>query len=228
MKRIRMLLVDDQELIRESLAFVLNTDEDIDVVGLAGNGEEALRLCEAERPSIVLMDIQMPIMNGIEATRGIKARWPETKVIILTTFQEVDQVMEALTIGAEGYLLKAIHPKELISGIKHVFHAGTLLSQELAKALVLQARQAKTLAPSPSPSPSPSDEKTGGKERYGLTEREEQILQYLAQGLSNRQISERLFLSEGTVKNYISSVYHKLDVKDRTQAALKAKDADLV
>lgn len=120
MKKIRLLLVDDQELIRESLAFVINTDEDIEVVGLAGNGEDAILKCEELQPHIVLMDIQMPILNGIEATKIIKQRWPHVKIIILTTFQEVDHVVQALTIGAEGYLLKAIHPKELISGIKHV------------------------------------------------------------------------------------------------------------
>lgn len=217
MKHIKLLLVDDQELIRESLAFVLNTDEDIEVLGLASHGEEAIRLCEQQRPSVVLMDIQMPILNGIEATQAIKSRWPEVKVIILTTFQEIEQVAEALAAGAEGYLLKAIHPKELISGIKHVANQGTLLSQELAKALVLQAQQAK-----------PREEHAEKSATFGLTEREEQILRLLAQGLSNKQISERLFLSEGTVKNYISSIYHKMDVKDRTQAALKAKDAELL
>jgi DNA-binding NarL/FixJ family response regulator len=210
MKKIRLLLVDDQELIRESLAFVINTDEDIEVVGLASNGEEALLLCETHKPTIVLMDIQMPILNGIEATRRIKQQWPETKVMILTTFQEVEHVVEALSIGADGYLLKAIHPKDLISGIKHIVHEGTLLSQDLAKALVMQVQLAKeAVAPKP---------------KYGLTDREEQILKEIASGLNNKQISEKLFLSEGTVKNYISSIYHKLDVKDRMQAALKAKE----
>jgi DNA-binding NarL/FixJ family response regulator len=216
MKNIKLLLVDDQELIRESLAFVINTDEEIEVVGLAANGQEAVELCEKLKPTIVLMDIQMPVMNGIEATKMIKHRWPNTKVMILTTFQEVEHVIEALSIGAEGYLLKAIHPKDLISGIKHIHHEGTLLSQNLAKALVEQAQLSK------------KEEDKKQKPSYGLTEREEQILQCLAVGLSNKHISERLFLSEGTVKNYISSIYHKLDVKDRVQAALKAKEENLL
>ncbi|QOR67739.1 response regulator transcription factor [Cytobacillus suaedae] len=217
MKNIKLLLVDDQELIRESLAFVLNTDEEIEVVGLAGNGQEAIDLCEKLRPTIVLMDIQMPVLNGIEATKQIKQQWPDTKVMILTTFQEVEHVVEALAIGAEGYLLKAIHPKDLISGIKQVHNNGTLLSQNLARALVEQIQHPKEAIGKTMKSPT-----------YGLTEREEQILKCLAQGLSNKQISERLFLSEGTVKNYISSIYHKLDVKDRYQAALKAKEEDIV
>jgi DNA-binding NarL/FixJ family response regulator len=216
MKNIKLLLVDDQELIRESLAFVLNTDEEIEVVGSAANGKEALQLCVELQPTIVLMDIQMPVLNGIEATRMIKQKWPDIKVMILTTFQEIDHVVEALSIGAEGYLLKAIHPKDLISGIKHIHHEGTLLSQNLAKALVQQVHLAKEIT------------SKSTKPNYGLTEREEQILQCLSNGLSNKQISERLFLSEGTVKNYISSIYHKLDVKDRFQAALKAKEEDIV
>ncbi|SOC08444.1 DNA-binding NarL/FixJ family response regulator [Ureibacillus xyleni] len=215
MKKIRLLLVDDQELIRESLAFVLNTDEDIDVVGLAANGQEAIDLCEELQPTMVLMDIKMPVLNGIEATKVIKQNWPEIKIMILTTFQEVEQVVEALSIGAEGYLLKAIHPKDLISGIKHIQNNGTLLSQDLAKALVEQVHTSRAVD-------------KASKPKYGLTEREEQILQCLANGLSNKQISEKLFLSEGTVKNYISSIYHKLDVKDRFQAAQKAKDEDIV
>jgi DNA-binding NarL/FixJ family response regulator len=216
MKNIKLLLVDDQELIRESLAYVINTDEDIEVVGLAADGKEAIMLCETLQPTIVLMDIQMPNVNGIEATKIIKQRWPNIKVMILTTFQEIEHVVEALSIGAEGYLLKAIHPKDLISGIKHIHQEGTLLSQKLAKALVEQANKALQA----------NDTKM--KPNYGLTEREAQILQCLAHGLSNKQISERLYLSEGTVKNYISSIYHKLDVKDRLQAALKAKEEDII
>ncbi|MEW9052190.1 MAG: response regulator transcription factor [Neobacillus sp.] len=216
MKSIRLLLVDDQELIRESLAFVLNTDEEIEVVGLAANGEEAIDLCEKLQPGIVLMDIQMPLLNGIEATRVIKQRWPAIKIMILTTFQEIEHVVEALSIGAEGYLLKAVHPKELISGIKHIHNEGTLLSQNLAKALVGQLQAPK------------EEKEKSDKPKYGLTEREEQILKCLADGLSNKHISEKLYLSEGTVKNYISSIYHKLDVKDRFQAALKAKDEEIV
>jgi DNA-binding NarL/FixJ family response regulator len=213
MKKIKLLLVDDQELIRESLAFVLNTDPDIEVVGLAANGEEGIQLCEKLQPSLVLMDIQMPVVDGIQATKAIKQKWPEIKVIILTTFQEVEQVVEALSLGAEGYLLKAIHPKDLISGIKHIHNDGTLLSHNLAKALVEQIQNPKEKKPKP---------------KYSLTEREEQILKLLSQGLNNKQISERLFLSEGTVKNYISSIYHKLDVKDRFQAALKAKEEEII
>ncbi|MFD1735059.1 response regulator [Bacillus salitolerans] len=215
---INLLLVDDQELIRESLAIVLGMDPEINIVGLSQNGVEAISFCETNRPDIILMDINMPVMNGIDATKQIKRKFPEIKILILTTFQEVNHVVDALSIGAEGYLLKAIHPKDLIAGIKLVFRGGTLLPNDLAKLLMKQINQ-------PIESTQiPIDPAT----KYGLTEREVQILECISHGLSNKLIAERLFLSEGTVKNYISSIYHKLDVKDRLQAALKADKEELI
>lgn len=207
--------MDDQELIRESLAFVLNTDDEIEVVGLAPDGQQAIAFCEEIQPDIVLMDIQMPVLNGIEATKKIKEKWPAVKVMILTTFHEVDYVSEALSIGAEGFLLKAIHPNELISGIKHIYNDGTLVSQSLAKILVSQIQLS-------------NKETEIKKAKFGLTEREEQVLKCLSQGLTNKLISEKLFLTEGTVKNYISNIYHKLDVKDRFQAAQKATNEKII
>ncbi|MCP8969547.1 response regulator [Ectobacillus ponti] len=214
MTPIRLLLVDDQELIRESLSIVLDLDPELEVAGLAANGEEALALCGQLQPQVVLMDIRMPVMDGITATREIKQRWPHARVLILTTFQEVDHVIDALSAGAEGYLLKAIHPTDLIAGIKLIHRGGTLLPHDLAKLLVQQVKQ-------------PAKEEKAAS-RYGLSEREVQVLECLALGLNNKQIAERLFLSEGTVKNYISGIYHKLDVKDRMQAAYKARNEDLV
>lgn len=216
MNEINLLLVDDQELIRESLSIVLNMDPEINVIGLAENGIKAITICEEQVPNIVLMDINMPEMDGIAATKIIKQRWPQTKVIILTTFQEINHVIDALTIGAEGYLLKAIHPQDLISGIKLIHKGGTLLPQDLAKLLVQQIKQGEDS----------TEQKSASK--YDLTEREEQVLECLSFGLGNKQIAERLFLSEGTVKNYISSIYHKLDVKDRFQAAQKAQKEGLI
>lgn len=215
MSVIKLVIADDQELIRESLSIVLDMDDDMEIVGLAENGAEAIDLCQQQHPDMILMDINMPEMDGISATKIIKQRWPETKVIILTTFQEVNYVIDALAIGAEGYLLKAIHPKDLLAGIKLIHKGGTLLPQDLAKLLVQQINSPEPRAPQEV------------KNNYDLTEREEEVLECIAQGLSNRLIAERLFLSEGTVKNYISSIYHKLDVKDRFQAALKAKEEGL-
>ncbi|MCM3767603.1 response regulator transcription factor [Neobacillus niacini] len=215
MSVIKLVIADDQELIRESLSIVLDMDDEMEIVGLAENGAEAIDLCQQQQPDMILMDINMPEMDGISATKIIKQRWPETRVIILTTFQEVNYVIDALAIGAEGYLLKAIHPKDLLAGIKLIHKGGTLLPQDLAKLLVQQINSPEPQAPQEN------------KNNYDLTEREEEVLECIAQGLSNRLIAERLFLSEGTVKNYISSIYHKLDVKDRFQAALKAKEEGL-
>jgi len=217
MKDIKLLLVDDQELIRESLQIILNMDPEIEVVGMADNGQTAVDLVDQVKPNVVLMDIHMPKMNGIDATRLIKQRWPELRVIILTTFQEIEHVVEALSLGAEGYLLKAIHPHDLISGIKLIHRGGTLLPQELAKLLMEQLKN-----------PTPFSKEKSPVFKYGLSEREIQILQLLAKGLSNRMIAERLFLSEGTVKNYVSTIYSKMEVKDRLQAVRKAQEDDLV
>ncbi|MBS4214603.1 response regulator [Neobacillus rhizophilus] len=216
MSVIRLLIADDQELIRESLSIVLDMDDEIEIVGLAENGAEAIELCEQHKPNTILMDINMPVMDGISATKIIKQRWPDIKIIILTTFQEVNHVIDSLTLGAEGYLLKAIHPKDLLAGIKLIHKGGTLLPQDLAKLLVQQINSPETQS------------LQGNKNQYDLTEREEEVLKCIAQGLSNKLIAERLFLSEGTVKNYISSIYHKLDVKDRFQAAVKAQQEGLI
>jgi DNA-binding NarL/FixJ family response regulator len=161
----------------------------------------------------------MPEMNGVDATKLIKERWPEIKVIILTTFQEVHYVVDALSAGAEGYLLKAINPADLAAGIKWVSQGGTLIPQDIAKLLIsgLNAQQ---------PAVNAGGAKTAG--HFGLSERELQVLSCISDGLHNKDIASRLFLSEGTVKNYISSIYSKLDVRDRVNAAKKAKENGLL
>lgn len=225
---LKLLLVDDQDLIRESLHIVLGMDPDINVVGLAENGLIALEQCEAHQPDIVLMDIHMPKMNGVEATRQIKLQWPQTRVIILTTFQEVGYVIDALGAGAEGYLLKAIHPKDLAAGIKWVHQGGTLIPQDIAKLLVQQAVRGAENAGADSGAGKPADDGGRSSDAYGLSERELQVLHGIADGLNNREIAEKLYLSEGTVKNYISSIYAKMDVRDRVQASKKAHEEGML
>lgn len=220
---LKLLLVDDQDLIRESLHIVLGMDPDIEVVGLAENGHVAVKLSEEVQPDVVLMDIHMPIMDGVEATRQIKATWPHIRVIILTTFQEIGYVVDALSAGAEGYLLKAIHPKELATGIKWVHQGGTLIPHDIAKMLVQQARDGGGGGSSED-----KEESSVRAETYGLSERELQVLHSIADGLNNREIAEKLFLSEGTVKNYISNIYSKMDVRDRVQASKKAHDEGIL
>lgn len=223
-KEIKLLLVDDQDLIRESLHIVLDMDPDIEVVGMAENGRAALERIESVRPNVVLMDVRMPEMDGVRATRELKTRWPDIRVIILTTFQEIDYVVEALGAGAEGYLLKAIHPRELAEGIKWVHRGGTLIPQDIAKMLVSRLQSNGSADPSCEADDRGRD--TPGS--YGLSDRELQVLQCVSDGLSNREIAEKLYLSEGTVKNYISSIYSKMDVRDRVQAARKAHDEGIV
>ncbi|NOU66183.1 response regulator [Paenibacillus sp. LMG 31461] len=220
---LKLLLVDDQDLIRESLHIVLGMDPDIEVVGLAENGHVAVKLSEEVQPDVVLMDIHMPVMDGVEATRQIKATWPHIRVIILTTFQEIGYVVDALSAGAEGYLLKAIHPKDLAAGIKWVHQGGTLIPHDIAKMLVQQARDGGSGASSED-----KEESSVRIETYGLSERELQVLHSIADGLNNREIAEKLFLSEGTVKNYISNIYSKMDVRDRVQASKKAHDEGIL
>lgn len=228
MEAIKLLLVDDQDLIRESLHIVLDMDPDIQVVGLAENGNIAIQLCEKHQPDVVLMDIHMPVMDGVEATRQIKARWPHIRVIILTTFQEISYVVDALGSGAEGYLLKAIHPKDLAAGIKWVHQGGTLIPQDIAKMLIQQLKGGGGSTSQAIGGAKNSATDVPRNDTYGLSERELQVLQCISDGLSNKEIAEKLFLSEGTVKNYISSVYSKMDVRDRIQASKKAHDEGML
>lgn len=212
MAKIKILLADDQELILESLSIVLSMEEDFEIVGLAQNGEEAIKGCEQLQPDIVLMDINMPVMDGVAATALIKERIPVTKVIILTSYREVEYVLTALSYGAEGYLLKAIHPKELAAGIRVVHAGGTLITQEMASKMIKSMNQ--TSSPK--------------SNVYGLSSREIDILHKLASGMRNQDIAEALFLSVGTVKNYISTIYSKLNVRGRQEATRKARDSGIM
>ncbi len=212
MTKIKVLLADDQELILESLHIVLSMEEDLEIVGLAKNGEEAIEGCEQFQPDIVLMDINMPVMDGVAATAIIKERIPLIKVIMLTSYREVEYVLAALSQGAEGYLLKAIHPKDLAAGIRVVHAGGTLITQEMASKMIKNMNNTTTTK----------------SNEYGLSAREIEVLHKLASGLRNQDIAEALFLSEGTVKNYISTIYSKLNVRGRREAARKARDSGIM
>lgn len=218
MERIRVFIAEDQELIRKSLGIVLGMAPDIEIVGMAENGKAAVDNVGELQPELVLMDIHMPVMDGVEATTIIKQRWPDVKVIILTTFQEVQYVISALNAGAEGYILKAIDPTDLAGAIRLVHRGETMITQEVAKALFSGTMQGREQAAAPE---RPKDSE------YGLTDRELQVLQYISEGLANRSIAERMFLSEGTVKNYISSIYSKLNVHNRASAMRKASEEGL-
>jgi DNA-binding NarL/FixJ family response regulator len=212
MTKIRVLIADDQQLILESLHIVLSMEEELDIVGLAKNGEEAVQGCEQLRPDLVLMDINMPVMDGVAATAVIKKRFPAIKIMMLTSYKEVEYVLSALSHGAEGYLLKAIHPKDLVAGIRVVHAGGTLISQEMARKMINSMNH---------PPAARSNE-------YGLSAREIEVLHKLASGMRNQDIAEALYLSEGTVKNYISSIYSKLNVKGRREAARIARESGIM
>ena len=217
MEKIKLLIAEDQELIRSSLQIVLDIEEDMEVISAVENGEKAVAFCQEEQPHLILMDINMPVMDGIEATKRIKEQFPQVKVIVLTTFQEMNYVIEALHAGAEGYLLKAIDTKDLVAGIRVVAHGGSLITQEVAKALFSDYIQDTSLK-----------ENASKRDPYMLSKRELEILKCLADGLSNQFIAEKLFLWIGTVKNYISNLYGKLDVANRTEAILKAQKEKLI
>lgn len=210
---IRVLLADDQELIRESLSFVLNAQSDITMVGMATNGREAIEMIRREKPDVVLMDIRMPKVDGVECTRLIKAAYPQMKVIILTTFDDDEYVFGALRYGASGYLLKGVSVAELANAVREVMRGGSIITPDVAsKAFQMFARMAK----------GNMQIQVNEKQTADLQENEWKIIREVGSGLSNKEIAAALCLSEGTVRNYLSSILSKLDLRDRTQLAIWA------
>ena len=201
---VRVAIADDDALIRDSLKLILELDNELEVVGTCSNGDEAFRLCLQTAVDVVLMDIRMPVCDGILGTRKIKESCPQTKVLILTTFQDDEYIFQALKYGAQGYLLKNTPSEQIREQIK-LAHAGTLLIHpEVAAKLtgMLGRESKKDLSP------------------YNLSEREIEIIQLISDGYSNREIAAKLFLGESTVKNYISAILSKLSLRDRTQIAV--------
>lgn len=221
----RVLLVDDQTLIRQGIRLLLMTEPGMDVVGEAANGHEALEKVEALRPDVVLMDIRMPEMDGVAATREIAAHYPETGVIILTTFDDEEFIFEGLRAGARGYLLKDISSEEMAEAVRVVSGGGALIQPSITRKVLSEfARLAGATAPRPVQNV--PTKATGLAEP--LTEREIEVLRCIAEGLSNREIAERLVITEGTVKNHVSNLIAKLNIRDRTQALIKARELHLI
>ncbi|MBC7247502.1 MAG: response regulator transcription factor [Actinobacteria bacterium] len=209
---LRVMVVDDHRLVREGLIGLLRLNPEIEVVGEAANGDEAVARAKALKPDVVLMDISMPGMNGITATRLIKKALPDTKVIMLTMLDQEGYVYESVKAGATGYLLKNAGLEELVKAVKEVHRGGATLHPD-AQAQLL--KEYLYLARS-------------NRETYGLSEREMEILQLLADGLSNKEIADRLFISIQTVKTHITHIFEKLGVSDRTEAVAAALRRGLV
>ncbi|MBN1535813.1 MAG: response regulator transcription factor [Anaerolineales bacterium] len=205
---VRVLICDDQDIVREGMHAILKTSPEMEVVGVAGDGAEALELISQTRPDVVLMDLKMPIMNGIQATQQIRTRYPEVRVLVLTTYDADEWVFDAIRSGAAGYLLKDTPREALIEAIKGTAMGKTHVDPNVAGKLFTQV----------SKTPGMVDTTIADK----LSERERQVLSLLAGGLSNADIAAKLYLSEGTVRNYVSAIFSKLDVSDRTQAAVLA------
>jgi DNA-binding NarL/FixJ family response regulator len=211
---IRLILVDDQNLIRRGLRALLSTDPELEVIGEGDNGQDALDLVATLQPDIVLMDIRMPVMDGVVATREICQQFPQIKVLVLTTFDDREYVSQALQAGSSGYLLKDTPFEELTQAIRLVYKGYTQIGPGLAHKVLAQ------------PSPQTTLPVSDGWEE--LTPRETEIIQLIAQGSSNREIAQALFIAEKTVKNRITNILSQLDLRDRTQLAIVALQKGII
>ena len=209
--KIRVLLADDQAILADGLKSVLSTCPEIEVVGVASDGVEAVELAKQVQPDVVLMDIRMPNMNGVIATQEIKRALPKTKVLILTTFDDSDYILNAINYGASGYLLKDTSSASLIDAIKNAYAGDTILPAKIARRI---ADAAKLVA---------NDREIKLKRKFGFSDREVEIALMIYEGFTNKQIATALKLSDGTSRNYISTIYVKLGAKSRTEAVDKMR-----
>jgi DNA-binding NarL/FixJ family response regulator len=219
------MIVDDQTLFAESLRTVIKTEApDMEVAAIAFDGRSAVRLAFEHRPDIILMDVRMPDMNGVECTRIIKQRLPDVQIMMLTTFDDDEFVMEALSLGAVGYLLKDIQPGFLLHAIRSVHRGGVLIAPKVARKIMERVNLVRDEA-----AERRSAEASGAKRAIldGLSLREREVLLEIARGLSNKEIADRMCIAEQTVKNHVSVVYSKLGVHDRLQALRLAIEAGL-
>ena len=206
---IKVLLVDDHTVVRSGLSAVLSICDDLSLIGEAGNGEEAVKFCEREQPDVILMDLLMPKMDGVAATKAIKTKWPKIQIIALTSFKEKEYVEGALKAGALGYLLKNVSADELANAIRRAVAGQPSLSPEAAQVLIQGVNQPQ-------------------KPGFDMTDREKEILALMIEGLSNNDIAERLIVSQSTVKFHVSNVLSKMGVASRTEAVAIAVKQHLV
>ena len=212
---VRVLLVDDDDLMRAGLRSVLSSDETIDIVGDAGDGREAIRSVRDLRPDVVLMDIRMPDLDGISATREVLAGAPDVRVVVLTTFEDDDYIFDALSAGASGFLLKRTTPEELIAGIHTVADGDSLLSPSVTRRVIDRMATEPVVGLS-------------GARLEDLTPREREVLELVGRGLSNREIAESFVIEESTVKTHVKRILMKLGLRDRVQAVIFAYETGLI
>ncbi|MEM8857762.1 MAG: response regulator transcription factor [Chloroflexota bacterium] len=212
---IRLLLVDDQKLFREGVSTLLSIHDDVEIVGEASDGQQAIDQTNLLKPDVILMDLRMPGMGGVAATKSIKKLHPESRVIVLTTFDDDESIFDALRAGAVGYLLKDVSSQKLIEAIRITAAGGSFLQPSVATKVLAGISQ--------NPKPTAKQQLV-----EPLSKRELEILKYIGGGSSNREIANELFLSEGTVKNHVTNILGKMGVRDRTQAALMGKEMGLI
>lgn len=225
---VRLLITDDQRLLREGIASLLSLQPGIEIVGSAANGQEALAKTQKLKPDVILMDVRMPVMDGVEATALIKRQFPACKVLMLTTFDDEEYVIEALKAGASGYLLKTIPEDDLAQAIisvhKGIYQLDPVVAQKVVASLGAGPKGATPARPQPT---NPTGPNPPALANAGLTERELEVLKLTSQGLSNSEIARKLLISDGTVKNHISSILSRLGVRDRIQAIIYARENGL-
>ncbi len=212
-KKIRVLLADDQSILADGIRSVLSSCPEIEVVGIAADGFEALSMLEKQKPDVILMDIRMPNMNGVIATQEVKRRHPEVKVLILTTFDDSDYILNAINNGASGYLLKDTSSSALIDAIKNAYAGDTILPAKIARRIADAAKMVST------------DREIRLKRAFAFSDREVEIAVMIYEGFTNKQIASALKLTDGTSRNYISAIYVKLGVSSRSEAVAKMKEA---
>lgn len=210
---IKLLIADDQQLIRDSLRIVLETKEMIEITGAVSNGVEVIRSVRENRPDVILMDIRMPEMDGVQCTQIIKENYPDIKIIILTTFDDDEYIFSALKYGASGYLLKGISMDSLVDAIQKVYSGNAMINGDIAtKVLDMFSKMAQNDI---------SIKVEDGLEKE-ITDSEWKVIRLVSEGMSNKEIASKLYLTEGSVRNYLSSILRKLDLRDRTQLAIWA------
>lgn len=233
----RLLIADDHPLFRKGIHAMLATEEDLAVIEEAENGSEALELCRTLQPDLVLMDVNMPVMDGLEATRRIKEECPRTSILILTVLEDPDYLWQAIRAGAAGYALKITTPRELLTAVRKVLKGEFPIDQDLAMGVLRRLaeeshnnKERKELAPGRTPPENPSEAPSslGESQRALLTAREVEILRLVAKGYTNRQIARELSVARNTARNHVQHIITKLGVSDRTQAAVQAIELGLL